>query len=106
MNYLYIESDNLITFDGLINNQTGEYINDAIVTATLKDSANVVNTDVQDESLEYVSASNGQYQFVIPEDVSLTHGSFYYLYITAISGELKIVTRMKFQAVYHSEEFS
>jgi hypothetical protein len=41
INYLFIGSDNLITYNYLTNNQTGEYIEDATVSMTLKTEAGV-----------------------------------------------------------------
>jgi len=55
INYLFIGSDNLITYNFLTNNQTGEYIEDATVSMTLKTTAGVAVTGATDIALEHIA---------------------------------------------------
>lgn len=97
---LYISCDNLIEYDGMIDEADGSYVNNATVTFALKDSdGNTVSSATG--SLSYVSASNGIYQGVIVSSVSLTAGTTYYLEITASSSSRDDFRRIECKAQYH-----
>lgn len=81
-NQLVIGADNLITIDKLIvpNSNPPQYINNATITWTLKDSnGNLVTGGTG--TYNYISGSNGEYQTVISATVSnlLLAGSAYTL---------------------------
>lgn len=98
---LALESDNIITWDGLKNPITKEFVNDATVVATLYTAANSAVTGATGISLAYVSGSNGRYQGVIEDDVELTDGAEYYIKYTATaSGDLVGRRKVKYLAQY------
>lgn len=70
---VYIGNDNLLTVDALTNAATGAYVNNATVTATLKDADGTnVSGQTWPLSLAYVSGSNGKYQGVLEDGLDLT----------------------------------
>ncbi len=65
---VYINSDNLVTLSGVIYDSA--YINDAEVSGELIDR--VSGDSITTFEMDYVSASNGNYQGVIPHDTAMT----------------------------------
>lgn len=99
---VYISSDNLVTVDELTDPVTGEYVNDATVTAKLtSDSAGASTVANSSITLSYVTASDGKYQESMPSTVSLTYDTTYYLFITAASGAKNITARKEVRAGYY-----
>jgi hypothetical protein len=86
----------------LINNKTKQYVNDADVTMTLKTIDDIDVEDADDIILEYDEGGLGCYKGIIHSSIELIFGGFYYLYITAIKMDAILISRIKFQAVYHS----
>jgi len=95
-----IGSDNLIRVDELTNEATDEYVNDATVTMTLRDSDLEVVSGAQSLSLTYVAASNGRYHGALPDTLSLTAGSLYFLDVTTVSGSITRLDRIPCRAHY------
>ena len=100
MQILYLSSDNLVRVDLLKNENTGQYVSDATVTMTLRDSDLAAVTDAEDLSLSYVSGSNGRYHGTLPDSLSLTAGARYYLDVTAIASGLQAFDRVSLRAQY------
>ena len=86
---IQIDNDNYLQVSGLRNGATAAYVNDATVTATLKDSA---GTDVPGQAwplgLSYVPGSDGVYRGVLQDSLTLTAGDEYKTVITAVGGGL------------------
>ena len=75
MDLFYYLNDNLVELDGLTNEATGAYINDATVTVTLTDTA---GTQIAGETwpltMGYVSGSNGKYRATLEDTLTVTLG--------------------------------
>ena len=56
-------NDNCVTLNALLDKVSGNYVNDAVVTVTVKDSDEVVLINAQ--AMPYVASSNGVYRTVI-----------------------------------------
>ena len=71
---IYIGSDNIIEVTGVTNVATSEYINNAVVTLTLVDTAtgDEVSGQTWPLVLSYVTSSNGNYRGTINDDVTLS----------------------------------
>ena len=85
---LYDGNDHIVEVRGLKNVATGEYINDATVQATLKDSEDAnVSGQSWPTTLSYVTGSNGKYRATLEDGLSLTVGDRYTAEITADGGD-------------------
>lgn len=97
---IYIENDNLLQLNGLKNEATGAYVNDAVVTGRLKDET---GADVSGQSwpvtLQYVAASNGNYRVTLEETLSLVVGKKYVAEVTAVGNGLNAKFKTQFIAV-------
>lgn len=60
---------NCVTLNSLLDKVTGLFVNDAVVTVTVRDSDDVILVNAQ--SMAYVAASDGVYLAVIPSTVDL-----------------------------------
>lgn len=78
---LYVANDNVVWLEGLYDNVSAEYVNDATVTYRLLDSSGTVV--ITSTSMTYKTASNGVYYGTIEEDAALTVGSKYTVEVTA-----------------------
>lgn len=105
---LYIGEDNVVYWgdrnvpnSGLFDTVTRSFINDATVTFVLKDSSNVAVSGASG-TCTYVSGSQGCYEGVLEDGVSLTANSTYYLELTAAaSGDRVGFRRITYVAQYH-----
>lgn len=90
MDLFYCLNDNLIELDGLTNEATGAYVNDATVNCTLKDTAGV---DIVGETwpllMGYVSGSNGKYRATLEDTLTVTPGQYIVAYVDALGDGLK-----------------
>jgi len=87
MSEVFILSDNLITVSGLINNISGLYINDAVITATVVDRNGVeVAGFVWPLTLTYISLSDGLYRGTVPYDVEFVNRTTYIIKIDIDGG--------------------
>lgn len=106
--HLYIGQDNIVFWgdrnvpkSGLYDNNLEQYINDATVTFTLKDSGGSAVSGASGISMSYVTGTKGVYEGVLEDGVSLTENSTYYLEITATaSGDRVGFRRIQYVAVY------
>ncbi|KKK68278.1 hypothetical protein LCGC14_2945670 [marine sediment metagenome] len=87
---IFNKNDNLLEVVGLKNVVTDTFINTATVTATLVDSKDV---NVVGESwpitLSYVAASDGLYQAILKDTMTLVSGGLYTAKIDADDGPNK-----------------
>ena len=87
LNYLFINSDNVLTVDELKNAVDDTYINDATVTVTLFDSDGVaVSGQTFPATMNYVSGSNGKYRATLQDDLSLTEDAEYEAVVSIDAG--------------------
>ena len=69
---LYRSTDNVLQLSSLTNATSGEYINDATVTAILKTSSGTtISGQTFPLTLSYVAASNGTYRGVLEDGLSV-----------------------------------
>jgi len=91
MNIIYINNDNLLSVENLKNAATDVYINDATVTATLKNSAGGnVTGQSWPLTLAFVSSSNGDYKGILEDGLTLTEGTTYTALINVNAGNDQI----------------
>lgn len=94
---LYIGNDNNLTLSGLRNAETGGYLNDAAVTATLTTMDGVaVPGQSWPAPLNYVADSQGCYRLVLSRALPLVNGRYYRLQVDAEGDSL----RAKWQLIY------
>lgn len=87
---LYVDNTGYIQLEGYKNGLTNEYINDAVVTAELKDSeGNPIDGLLPTMVLTYQIGSNGNYSTVITEDAGFNVGSIVSAKVTALSSGIK-----------------
>lgn len=88
MKVIYVGADNVLELQDFQNQVTSEYINDATVSVTLKDSA---STNVTGESwpltMVYVAASNGKYRATLTDSLSLIEDEVYTAVVSADGGD-------------------
>lgn len=81
---LKIGNDSILELNGLRDGLTGAYVNNATVTAILKDSSGVdVPGQTWPTPLAYVSGSNGIYRVNLEDTLSLVDGENYKLIVDA-----------------------
>lgn len=99
---LWINSDNLIVWDGLYDEQQGEFVNDATVTFSILDSDGASLGDgYTDVEMTYVTGSDGRYQGILDEEAPLVNGRIYYVKMNAVaSDDRKAEKRLKRIARY------
>lgn len=83
---LSIGSTELVTLYSLIDNLTGQFVNNATVSGALLDRDR--STTLTTFSMPYVVASNGEYQGTITSGTTaaLTNGTTYQVRVTANAG--------------------
>ena len=109
---LFIGQDNIVFWgdraipnSGLYDNNLEQFVNNATVTFTLKDSSNSTVSGASTISMSYVTGTKGVYEGVLEDGVSLTENSTYYLEITATaSGDRVGFRRLTFQALYRGAQ--
>jgi hypothetical protein len=86
MKEIYLNNDNLLSVAGLKNASSGSFMNDATVTATLKDSASAVVTgQTFPLTLAYMAGTDGNYQATLQDTLNITENTIYTAEITATS---------------------
>lgn len=86
---IYVGNDNVLKVTALADD-AGTYINTATVTATLEDESGAeVSGETWPITLSYVSASDGNYQGVLKDTLSLSTVKEYTAKITADDGANK-----------------
>ena len=96
----WIDSDNLVTFDGLTNRLSGAYINDATVSGQVTDKAGAAVGGAV--TLNYVAASDGQYKGTIPKAsmAGVTEGNHYIFTIIVTKGTSTSTVKVVLRAGY------
>ena len=85
--YLYKDNDMVIELDGLKNEVSGTYINDASVTFSLKTMAGAaVAGQTFPAAMPYVPASNGLYRATLSDLVEMVKGTRYIVEISVEAG--------------------
>lgn len=81
---LYIDNTNNVWIDGLSNDVTGAFINNAtcVIVEVLDADGNQVS-GTANISMTYKAASNGDYYGALPYTVALTEGAFYTVRVRA-----------------------
>ncbi len=110
--HLYIGEDNIVFWgdrhvpnSGLYDNSLEQFINNATVVFTLKDSGSAAVSGATSVAMSYVTGTKGVYEGTLEDGVSLTENATYYLEITATaSGDRVGFRRIQFLAVYHGPE--
>lgn len=87
---LYQKNDQFIEIDGLKDGLAGTFVNNATVTATLKDRSGVVVSEVNNLTLVYVAASNGKYRGLVEDTFNPTRGGGYTLVVEADQAGTKL----------------
>ena len=77
---LFIGNDNTIELDGLYDNVSAGYVNDATLSLVIRD---LEGTLISTVSMSYVATTNGNYRGNIEEDIVIVAGEVYALTITA-----------------------
>ncbi len=96
-------NDNILELEGLKNDATGAFINDATVTVTLVDSNDVnVVGQTWPTTLLFVAASDGIYRATLQDVITLVPDAKYTAKVTANGGagllgffELPVVARIR-----------
>lgn len=87
----FVANTNNLELLGLQNASNGAYVNDATVTVTVKDAAGVnVSGETWPISMDYVSASNGNYRCVLAHTISFSSGATYTAEINVNAGANRI----------------
>jgi hypothetical protein len=78
---LYDSNDQIVEIDGLQDGTVtpATYINNAVVTATLYDSSGATVSGLNNVTMNYVAASNGNYRGNVPNTFSPPIGGGYVL---------------------------
>lgn len=83
------DNDNLLQLDGLKNGADNSFINDAAVSATLKDAqGNNISGMNWPAVMNYITDSQGRYQLMLDNALNLTAGVYYTVSVVAESGGL------------------
>jgi hypothetical protein len=87
---LLIDNDNVLEVNGLRNAVTDAFINNATISATLKDIAGVaIAGQTWPLTLPYVTDSEGCYRALLANTLAVSNGKPYTLQITAAGSGLK-----------------
>ena len=100
---VYQANDNILELDGLKNDATGAFINDATVTVTMVNSSDVeVTGQTWPTTMLYVAASDGIYRATLQDVIVLVEDARYIAKVTANGGagllgffELPVVARIR-----------
>jgi hypothetical protein len=88
MEIIFLANDNLLQLNGLKDVATGDYMDSATVTVTLKDSngSEVVGQTWPTTLIFVVGSTTGQYRCTLNDELVLTTGDAYTAEITADGG--------------------
>ena len=83
---IYLSNDNLLSVSSLRNSSSGSFMNNATVTATLKDTGGTnVSGQTFPVTLSYIADSDGNYQMTLDNALSMVEDTTYVATITATS---------------------
>lgn len=104
INVIYKGNDTIVRVSALKNAQDDTFINDAAVTATLKDST---GTNVSGQSwpltLGYIPSSDGIYEGILEDVLVLTKASNYTLLIDAVKSNIVAHWEVPLQAALRKQ---
>ena len=84
---IFVSNNNLIELRGLRDETTGDYLNAATVTVTVKDSSgNAITGDTWPKTMQYVTDSDGNYRANVSYAANLSADATYTASITADAG--------------------
>ena len=87
----FVGNTNRLELLGLQDSLTADYIDDATVTVTIKDKANVNLTGLSwPQSMSYVTGSDGDYRIILPDNLGWVANMEYYATITATSAGIGV----------------
>ena len=98
---IYLNTDNLIEVDGLTNQTSDQYVNDATVAGTLYSEA---GTSLATFALNYVNSSSGDYQGTLSQTVVSANCTQHNEYIIAITANTHEIGRERHFADYRGWE--
>jgi hypothetical protein len=91
MDVLLIGNDQSIQVSGLQDQNTGDYLDSATVTVTIKNpDGTAVSGGTWPLTLDYVTSSNGNYLGIIEDGVALIERRAYTIEVTADDGSGRI----------------
>ena len=82
--YLFPLNTQIIEIDGLKDVVSGTFLDSATATATLYNNQGQADSILNNITMNYIAASNGQYQGTVPDTFNAPLGSGYTLVITAV----------------------
>lgn len=101
MDVLLIGNDQTLLVQSVTDEITGSYINDATVTASLRQmNTTAVPGQSWPLTLDYVAASNGNYRGNLENDLEIREGLKYIVEITIVSGSFQAFFRFERRADY------
>ena len=93
---LYVDNTGYIQLKGYKNGLTGEYIDDALVTAEFRTKNGSTISGIPDSMpLNYEVDSNGNYSSAVSENASLSSGDLVTVKVTATSSGIQSVFNCK-----------
>lgn len=104
-NYIYLESDTDVSFVGMRDSRSRDYIEDATAVFTVRGADGEVIAGLEDLPMEYQEDSRGIYIGVIPQSASLDAGGFYHIEIrVSAPGSRDLLYKAQAQAIYAGTE--
>lgn len=94
-----IGTDCKVTILG-VKDDSGAYINDGVVTGSLKDASGNAVANATGIEFLYVADSDGNYEAVIPNSADLLEGREYTLHVTAEKDGIRALAHMTREAQY------
>lgn len=86
---LYVGNDNLIELDELKNDAADTFVNDAVVTCTMRDSDGVeISGESWPLSMAYVSGSDGKYRATLDDGLVVSVGDVVTVQVDAVGDSL------------------
>ena len=94
-----ISTDVKVILEGL-RDEAGGLINDATMVATLKDTKKVDVVGAVNVPFSYVALSDGNYEGILPNTLTLKEGADYDLYCDFTHNGRKMLVRLRRKAKY------
>lgn len=84
---LLIANTNMVWIEGLKNDVTGDYVNDATCSIVeVLDSESAALSGSQNILMAYKTSSDGRYYGALPYSISLTEDATYTVHVLAVDG--------------------
>jgi hypothetical protein len=98
---LYVDTDNLITVARLTDQATGQLVDAAAITVTVRDARLVAVAGGENLPLAPVDGSPGTYQGIVPCSLPLVAGESYFLDVLSVATHIRF-DRLRAKAQYAS----